>query len=72
MRSEIKWAVAGAAMLVTAACAPVDPGFGEALRRQQIEIEGISALSRAFSSWFHYSHAAEAVRRSKITGARDE
>ena len=32
MRSEIKWAVAGAAMLVTAACAPVDPGFGEALR----------------------------------------
>ena len=32
MRSEIKLAVAGAAMLVTAACAPVDPGFGEALR----------------------------------------
>ena len=32
MRSEVKWALAGAAMLVTAACAPVDPGFGEALR----------------------------------------
>jgi len=32
MRSELKWAVAGAAMLVTAACAPVDPGFGEAYR----------------------------------------
>ena len=32
MRSEVKWAVAGAAMLVTTACAPVDPGFGEALR----------------------------------------
>ena len=32
MRSELKWAVAGAAMLVAAGCAPVDPGFGEALR----------------------------------------
>lgn len=32
MRSELKWAVAGTAMLVAAACAPVDPGFGEALR----------------------------------------
>jgi hypothetical protein len=32
MRSELKWAVAGAAMLVTTACAPVDPGFGEAQR----------------------------------------
>lgn len=32
MRSEVKWLAAGAALLVTAACAPVDPGFGEALR----------------------------------------
>lgn len=32
MRSELKWIAAGAAMLVTTACAPVDPGFGEALR----------------------------------------
>jgi hypothetical protein len=32
MRSELKWIAAGAALLVTAACAPVDPGFGEALR----------------------------------------
>lgn len=32
MRSELKWAAAGTAMLLTAACAPVDPGFGEALR----------------------------------------
>ena len=32
MRSEVKWIAAGAAMLVTAACTPVDPGFGEALR----------------------------------------
>ena len=32
MRCEVKWIAAGAAMLVAAACAPVDPGFGEALR----------------------------------------
>ena len=32
MRCELKWIAAGAAVLVTAACAPVDPGFGEALR----------------------------------------
>jgi len=32
MRSELKWMGAGAALLLTAACAPVDPGFGEALR----------------------------------------
>ena len=30
MRSELKWLAAGAAMFVTAACAPVDAGFGEA------------------------------------------
>ena len=36
MRSELKWAVAaGAAIFLTAACAPVDPGFGEALRYDQ-------------------------------------
>jgi hypothetical protein len=32
MRSELKWIAAGSALLVTAACAPVDPGFGEALK----------------------------------------
>lgn len=32
MRSELKWIAAGAALALTAACAPVDPGFGEALR----------------------------------------
>jgi len=32
MRSELKWVAAGAAMLVVAACAPVDPGFGETVR----------------------------------------
>jgi len=35
MRSELKWIAAGAALLVTAGCAPVDPGFGEALRYDQ-------------------------------------
>ena len=35
MRSEIKWMAAGSALLMTAACAPVDPGFGEALRYDQ-------------------------------------
>jgi len=32
MRSELKWIAAGSALLVAAGCAPVDPGFGEALR----------------------------------------
>ena len=32
MRCELKWIAAGVAVLATAACAPVDPGFGEALR----------------------------------------
>ena len=32
MRSRIKWIAAGAAMAVTAACTPVDRGFGEAYR----------------------------------------
>ena len=32
MRSELKWAIAGSIMVGAAACAPVDPGFGEALR----------------------------------------
>lgn len=32
MRSEVKWIAAGAAILVTAGCAPVDRGFGEAYR----------------------------------------
>ena len=32
MSSKVKWIAAGAAILVTAACAPVDPGFGEAYR----------------------------------------
>ena len=32
MRSEVKWIAAGAALLVTTGCTPVDPGFGEALR----------------------------------------
>lgn len=32
MRSKVKWIAAGAALFVTAACAPVDPGFGEAYR----------------------------------------
>jgi hypothetical protein len=32
MRCELKWIVAGTAMLTIAACAPVDPGFGEAYR----------------------------------------
>lgn len=32
MRSKLKWIAAGAAVFVTAACAPVDPGFGEAYR----------------------------------------
>ena len=35
MRSELKWFAAGAALFVTAGCAPVDPGFGEALRYDQ-------------------------------------
>jgi hypothetical protein len=32
MRSELKWIAAGFALLAAAGCAPVDPGFGEALR----------------------------------------
>ena len=32
MRSKLKWIAAGTALALTAACAPVDPGFGEALR----------------------------------------
>ena len=32
MRSEVKWIAAGAAMVMTAACTPVDRGFGEAYR----------------------------------------
>jgi hypothetical protein len=32
MRSELKWIAAGSALLAAAGCAPVDPGFGEALR----------------------------------------
>ena len=32
MRSELKWAIAGSIMVGAAACAPVDPGFGEAYR----------------------------------------
>jgi len=32
MSFKVKLAVAGAAMLTAAACAPVDPGFGEAVR----------------------------------------
>jgi hypothetical protein len=32
MRSELKWIAAGSALLMAGACAPVDPGYGEALR----------------------------------------
>ena len=32
MRSRLKWIAACPAVLVAAACAPVDPGFGEAYR----------------------------------------
>ena len=32
MRSKLKWIAAGAAMVVTTACTPVDRGFGEAYR----------------------------------------
>ena len=32
MRSRVKWIAACPAVLVAAACAPVDPGFGEAYR----------------------------------------
>ena len=32
MRSELKWIAAGAAMVMTTACTPVDRGFGEAYR----------------------------------------
>ena len=32
MRCDAKWAIVGAAAIAVAACAPVDPGFGEALR----------------------------------------
>lgn len=36
--------------------------FSEAVQQQQIEIDAVPALARAFPDWFAYSYAAPAVR----------
>ena len=35
MRSEARWLIVGLGALATAACAPVDPGLGEAVKYNQ-------------------------------------
>ena len=39
--------------------------FSEALHQQQIEIDAIPALARAFPDWFAYSYAVPAVRAAR-------
>ncbi len=44
--------------------------FAESLRHKRVQLDGVTALVRAFPTWFAWSPAAEAVRTATARGLR--
>lgn len=78
MRFEAKWAAAGVVIIALAACAPVDPGLGEALRYdmavQTVDPDPVypEAGAKPGDSGEHGAKATERYRKGNTKPIRRE